>query len=79
MIQIDFSFDDSSREVPIAVKEPAVLNTVKKLVSLEKEGQTIQLVLKGTVYLEERTIIYDLTEAEAVAVKPRGRRKKTEQ
>ena len=76
---VDFSFDDSSREVPIAVKEPAVLNTVKKLVSLEKEGQTIQLVLKGTVYLEERTIIYDLTEAEAVAVKPRGRRKKTEQ
>ena len=36
---VDFAFDESSREAPITVKEPAVLNTVKKLVVLEKEGQ----------------------------------------
>ena len=52
------------------------MNTVKKLVVLEKEGKAIQLVIKGMVYLEERTIIYDLTEAETLIVKPRGRRKK---
>ena len=59
--------------MPISVKDTAVLNEVKKIVSLEKEGQPIQLVIKGTVYLEERTIIYSLSEAEAVIVKPRGR------
>ena len=73
---VDFAFDESSREAPITVKEPAILKTVKKLVVLEKEGQAIQLVIKGMVYLEERTIIYDLTEAETLIVKPRGRRKK---
>lgn len=51
------------------------MNAVKKLAVLEKDGQTVQLVLKGNVYLEERAVIYDLTEAETVAVKPRGRRK----
>jgi len=51
------------------------LNAVKKLAVLEKDGQTVQLVLKGNVYLEERAVIYDLTEVETVAVKPRGRRK----
>ena len=67
--------EGTCREAPISVKEPAVLNAVKKLAVLEKDGQTVQLVLKGNVYLEERAVIYDLTEAETVAVKPRGRRK----
>ena len=71
---VDFSYDENSREMPISVKEPAVLGTVKKLAVLEKDGQAVQLVLKGNVYLEERTVIYDLTEAETVLVKPRGKR-----
>ena len=71
---VDFSYDEDSREKPISVKEPAVLAALKKLTILEKEGQAIQLVLKGNVYLEERTVIFDLTEAETVVVKPRGRR-----
>ena len=77
---VAFSYDEDSREVPITVKEAAVLNVVKKLAVLEKEGQAVQLVMKGMVYLEERTIIYDFTEAEVVVVKPRGRRssKRTE-
>lgn len=77
---VDFSFDENSREKPIFVKEPAVMNAVKNLAVLEKEGQAVQLLLKGTVYLEERIIIYDLTEAETVLVKPRKRRtdRKTE-
>ena len=77
---VDFSYDENSREKPISVKEPAVLASLKKPAVLESEGQVIQLVLKGNVYLEERTVIYDLTEAETVAIKPRGRRtgRKTE-
>ena len=77
---VDFSYEEDSREKPITVKEPAVLATLKNLIVLEKDGQAIQLVLKGSVYLEERTVIYDLTEAETMVVKPRGRRtgKKTQ-
>lgn len=71
---VDFSYDENSREMPISVKEPAVMKAVKKMAVLEKEGQAIQLAIKGTVYLEERTIIYDFTEAETSIVKPRGRR-----
>lgn len=71
---IDFTYDENSRETPISIKEPAVINAVKKLAVLEKDGQAIQLMLKGNVYLEERTVIYDLTEAETTIVKPRGRR-----
>lgn len=72
---VDFSYDEDSREMPITVKEKAVLNAVKELAVLEKDGQSIRLVLNGKVYLEERTIIYDLTEAQTVLIKPRGRRK----
>lgn len=71
---VDFSYDENSREMPISVKEPAVIGTVKKLAVLEKDGRALQLVLKGNVYLEERTIIYDFTEAETAFVQPRGRR-----
>ena len=52
------------------------MTAVKKLAILEKEGQPLQLVLKGKVFLEERTIIYDFTEAETTVVKPRGRASK---
>ena len=72
---IDFSYEEGSREAPIMVKEPAVLNAVKKIDVLEKEGRKIRMVVDGVVYLEERTIIYDLTEAREIIVKPRGRRK----
>lgn len=71
---VDFSFDENSREKPITVKEQAVLNAVKKMAVLEKDGQALQMLLHGTVYLEERTIIYDLTEAQTEIIKPRGRR-----
>ena len=71
---VEFSFDENSREMPITVKEPAVMNALKRIAVLEKEGHAIQLTIKGTVYLEERIIIYDFTEAETAVVKPRGRR-----
>ena len=51
-----------------------MLSALKKLVVLEKDGKAIQLVLKGNVYLDERTIIYDLTEVETAVVERRGRR-----
>ena len=72
---VDFAFDENSREAPIYVKEPAVLDAVKKIAVQENDGQTVNLLLKGKVYLEERTIIYDLTEAQVIPVKSRGRRK----
>lgn len=62
--------------MPIIVKEPAVLKAVKQLTVLEKEGMDIQLTINGTVYMEEKTIIYDLTEATEEIVKPRKRRKR---
>lgn len=71
---VDFSFDENSREMPISIKEPAVMNAVKKMAVLEKEGQAVQMTIRGTVYLEERIIIYDFSEAETAIVKPRGRR-----
>ena len=71
---VDFTFDEGKREMPIVIKEPAVMDVIKKLAILEKNGQAVQLIVKGIVHLEERTIIYDLTEAREVAVKPRGRR-----
>ena len=71
---VDFTFDEGKREMPIVIKEPAVMDVIKKLAILEKNGQAFQLIVKGTVHLEERTIIYDLTEAREVAVKQRGRR-----
>lgn len=71
---VDFAFEEGKREMPIIVKEPAVMDAIRKLAVLEKNGQAVQLIVNGIVHLEERTIIYDLTEAREVAVKPRERR-----
>ncbi len=71
---VDFSCKESTREVPIMVKEPAVLEAVKKIAVLEKNGMQLRLTVKGVVYLEEKTIIYDLTEATEEVVKPRKKR-----
>ena len=72
---VDFTFEEGKRELPIVVKEPAVIEDVKKLAVLEKDGQPLQLTVKGAVYLEERIIIFDLTEAKESVMKPRGRQK----
>lgn len=73
---VAFAFKEGTREMPIIVKEPAVLKAVKQLTVLEKEGMDIQLTINGTVYMEEKTIIYDLTEATEEIVKLRKRRKR---
>ena len=54
------------------LKESAALGAVKKLSVLEKDGQAIQLVLKGDVCTEKRTVTHDLTEAEVGFVKAQG-------
>ena len=73
---VDFSCKEGTREVPIIVKDPAVLEAVKKMAVLEKNGVQLRLTVKGIVYLEEKTIIYDLTEAMEEVVKPRKPRMK---
>ena len=74
---VDFFSEEGSREMPIYVKEPAILKTLQKLVILEKEGTSLSLTIKGTAYPEDKAIIYDLNEAEESLIKPRGRKKKT--
>ena len=72
---VDFTFEEGKREMPIYVKDPVVMEAVKKLAVLEKDGQAFQLTVNGTVYLEEQVIIFDLTEAMESIVKPRGKKK----
>lgn len=71
---VDFSCKEGTREVPIIVKEPAVLEAVKTMALLEKNGMQLRLTVRGVVYLEDKTIIYDLTEATEEVVKPRVKR-----
>ena len=75
---IDFSIEEGGREKPIYVKELAILKGISKLATLEKDGQSLSLTMKGLVYPEEKVIIYDLVEAEASPIKPRGRKAKKE-
>ena len=75
---IDFVIEEGSREKPIFVKEPAILKGISKLATMEKDGQSLSLTMKGLVYPEEKVIIYDLVEAEATPIKPRGRKAKKE-
>ena len=76
---IDFSFEEGGREKPIYVKEPAILKEMERIATLEQNGQNVSLTLKGLAYPDEKVIIYDLVEAEATPIKPRGRRSKKEE
>lgn len=76
---MNFSCKEGTREVPIIVKDPAIMRAVKRIAVLEKGGMQVRLTVRGLVYLEEKTIIYDLTEATEEIVKPRQQRtRKTE-
>ena len=74
---IDFTFEEGGKEKPIYVKEPMILKEICRLATLEKNGQNLALTMKGLVYPDEKVIIYDLVEAEAVPIKPRGRKSKS--
>lgn len=71
---VDFTFEDTGRDNPIYVKEPAVLKAVQKIAILEKNGTNLALTMKGLAYPEDKVIIFDLGEAVETIVKPRGRR-----
>ena len=73
---VDFSFDNSGREKPIYVKEPAILKAIQKMTNLERNGVKLTLTIKGLYYPDEKVILYALSEATEEIVKPRGRRKK---
>ncbi len=75
---IDFVVEESGREKPIYVKEPAILKAVQKLAVLERDGVKLTQTIKGLAYPEEKVIIYDLGESVENVVKPRGRRKSKE-
>ena len=76
---IDFTFEEGGRDNPIYVKEPMILKEISKLGTFEKNGQNLALTMKGLAYPEDKVIIYDLVEAEAVPIKPRGRKSKSQE
>ena len=73
---VDFSFDETGREKPIYVKEPAILKAIQKITNLERNGVKLTLTIKGMFYPDEKVFLYALSEASEEIVKPRGRRKK---
>lgn len=73
---VGFTFEETVRERPIFVKEPAIMKAIQKLVVLTREGMGLSLTIKGTVYPDDKVIIYDLNDAEETVLKPRGRKKK---
>ena len=75
---IDFTYDEDGRDRPIQVKESHVLAAVNEIAVLEKDGTKLSLLIQGVVYPEDKVIIFDLGEAVASEVKPRGRRKTKE-
>ncbi|MBR3261976.1 MAG: hypothetical protein IKF93_02545, partial [Lachnospiraceae bacterium] len=64
------------REKWIYVREPGILKEIQKVAVLERAGVKLTQTVKGLAYLDEKVIIYDLTESVESVVKPRGRRKK---
>jgi hypothetical protein len=73
---VDFTFEEEGKEKPIYVKEQMILKEIKRLAVLERDGMNLSLTIKGTVYPDEKVIIYDLNEAEETVMKPRGRKKR---
>ena len=76
---VDFTYEEGSREKPIYVKETAILKEIGRLTALEKDGQHLALTIKGLAYPNEKIIIFDLVEAEASPIKPRGRKSKAQE
>ena len=72
---IDFTFEDSEREKAIIIKEPHLMNKIREMVELEQDGANLTLKAQGTVYLDEKTVIFDLENATETVSKPRGRKK----
>lgn len=76
----DFSFEFSGPEgkqtYAISVKVPALLVEFRRYFSFEQNGQKQSYSLQGTLYPEEKVIIYDLGDAKVA--KHRGPKKKKE-
>ena len=70
---VPFTFEETKREQPIQVKEPAILKAIHRIAALERDGQNLSLKIKGTVYPKDKVIIYDLNDAVETVLKPRGR------
>lgn len=73
---VDFTVEEGKREKWIYVREPGILKEIQKVAVLERAGVKLTQTVKGLAYLDEKVIIYDLTESVESVVKPRGRRKK---
>lgn len=76
----DFSFEFSGPEgkqtYAISVKVPALLVEFRRYFSFEQDGHKQSYTLQGTLYPEEKVIIYDLGDAKVA--KHRGPKKKKE-
>jgi hypothetical protein len=69
---VEFSKEKTKQTYAVVVKIPALLTTVRKLAEVDEDAGSLSF--RGTLYPNDRVIIYDLTKGEPV--KTRGRRKR---
>lgn len=75
---VPFSNEEGKQTYAISVKVPAIQLEFRRMLSFESDGEKVSYSFDGTLYAEEKVIIYDLSKAEPSKNK-RGRRKKKEQ
>jgi site-specific DNA recombinase len=71
---VKFSREKTKQTYAVVVKIPALLTTVRKLTEVDEDAGSLSF--RGTLYPNEKVIIYDLSKGEPV--KTRGRRKRDE-
>jgi site-specific DNA recombinase len=69
---VEFSKEKTKQTYAVVVKIPALLTTVRKLAEVDEDAGSLSF--RGTLYPNDRVIIYDLTKGEPV--KTRGRKKR---
>ena len=72
----EFSSPEGQQTYAITVKVPALLVEFRRYLAFEQDGKKISYTLQGTLYPEEKVIIYDI--GEATPAKSRAPRKKAE-
>lgn len=71
---VPFSKDEKKQNYAVVLKIPALMTAIRKLADVEEE--TTSICFRGTLYPNEKVIIYDISQGEPV--KKRGKRKKVD-
>lgn len=72
---VPFSKDEKSQNYAVVIKIPALMTAIRKLADTEEEN--VALSFKGTLFPNDKIIIYDISKGEPV--RRRGRKKKEDQ